>query len=44
MGMRMKLENGNHPKSLLKELSKCWISEIMCDVTIVMGICSFLTH
>lgn len=44
MGMRIKLHSTDHPNNLLKELNKCRLSETMCDVTIVVGSCSFPAH
>ncbi|XP_013915205.1 PREDICTED: zinc finger and BTB domain-containing protein 39 [Thamnophis sirtalis] len=44
MGMRIKLHSTDHPNNLLKELNKSRLTESMCDVTIVVGSCSFPAH
>ncbi|XP_059814219.1 zinc finger and BTB domain-containing protein 39-like [Hypanus sabinus] len=44
MGMRIKLHSGDHPNNLLKELNKFRLSEIMCDVIIVVGNRMFSAH
>lgn len=44
MGMRIKLHSADHPNNLLKELNKFRLSEIMCDVIIVVGNRTFSAH